>query len=391
VRGPVALLVSLAALGCAAPSASAQYLDPTPPWPQLLPPRPTSDATQPGPVPGCERATLECVEQAARRMRAYRDRFGCDHRAVFAATYLVVTEMVHRTLREDPAFFDDRDWLLFEDALFADYYFRALEADAAGQPVPDAWRIAFETAAAGDANAGQDMLLGINAHVQRDMPFVLAEVGLRTPEGVSRKPDHDRMNQILERSYEPIIEEIARRYDPIVTTTNPTGNPGDNAAGLNIVAEWREAAWRNAERLVEARTAEERAQIARQVEENAAMWARSIADGPQQPGYRAVRDEHCRANLAEEASPRSGNRRRARLSARRGCQRRAVRASVTGDGVKRVAFSVDGRRVKLDRRGPFRMRVGTRRLRPGRHRVTARVTFDDGSKRTLRRTIRVCR
>jgi hypothetical protein len=324
-------------------------------------------------------------------MRAYRDRFGCDHRAVFATTYLTVTEMVRLALREDPAFFDDRDWLLYEDALFADYYFRALEANAAGQPVPDAWRIAFETAAAGDANAGQDMLLGINAHVQRDMPFVLAEVGLRTPDGVSRKPDHDRMNRILERSYEPIIEEIARRYDPIVTTTNPSGNPADNVAGLNIVAEWREAVWRNAERLVEAKTAEERGQIARQVEENAAMWARAIADAPQQPGYRQRRDEHCHTYAAQAGPAPRGGRRRARLSTSRGCVRRTVRASVTGDGVRRVAFSVDGRRVKVDRRARFRMRVAARRLGPGRHRVRARVTFADGTKRTLRRTIRVCR
>ena len=132
IRGRGALLASLAALACAAPPASAQYLDPTPPWPQLLPARPTTDGTQPGPVPGCERASPKCVERAIRRMRAFRDRFGCDHRAVFAATYLIVTETVRQTLREQPDFFDDRDWLISEDALFADYYFRALEADLAG-------------------------------------------------------------------------------------------------------------------------------------------------------------------------------------------------------------------------------------------------------------------
>jgi hypothetical protein len=396
LRARTVLLGSLAALACAAAPANAQYADPAPPWPQLLPPAPTTDQTQPGPAPGCERPSMECVERVIRRLRAYRDRFGCDHRGVFATTYMLLTEAIRDTLREQPDFYDDRDWLFLQDALFADYYFRVIEANEAGQPVPEAWRIAFDTAASGDANAGQDMLLGINAHVQRDMPFVLAEVGLRTRDGTTRKPDHDRTNQVLARAYEPIVREVERRYDPALATTNPGGNPGDDQAGLNVVAEWREQVWRNAERLLEARTAQERAVVVQQIEDNAAMWARSIAGGPQQPGYRRVRDEHCRAFLA--ANPPAGGAqgaRRARLTAYRRCVRIRARASVTGDGVRRVAFFVDGRRVKVDRRadrrGRFRMSVAARRIGPGRHRVTARVTFADGTKGTLRRTIRVCR
>jgi hypothetical protein len=392
LRARIALLASLAVLTCTAPPASAQYLEPAPPWPQLLPPAPTSDTTQPGPVPGCKRPSMECVEGVIRRLRAYRDRFGCDHRGVFATTYLLLTENIRDTLREDSGFYDDGDWLLYQDALFADYYYRVLDTDAAGQPVPEAWRIAFQTAAQGDANAGQDMLLGINAHVQRDMPFVLAEVGLRTPDGATRKPDHDRTNQVLARAYEPIVREVERRYDPVIATTNPSGNPADDQAGLNLVAEWRERVWRNAERLVEARTSQERAIVAQQIEDNAAMWARSIAGGPQQPGYRQVRDDYCRAQAAREARER---RRRARLTARRSCIRGVVRASVVGDGVRKVRFAVDGRRVGVDRRPDrrrrFRMRVSASRLGPGRHRVRARVTFSDGTKLTLRRTVRVCR
>jgi hypothetical protein len=214
-------------------SASTQYVDPTPPWPQLLPPGPTTDQTQPGPVPGCARPTIACVEGEVRRMKALRQRLGCDHRAVFVTTYLIVTEVVLQTLRHDPHFFDDPNYLISEDALFADYYFRAFDTHAAGRPVPEAWRIAFETAGSGDANAGQDMLLGINAHVQRDQPFVLAQLGLRTPQGATRKRDHDRFNTLLERAYEPIVHEIARRYDPLIQTTN-----ADSTQPTHNIAAW---------------------------------------------------------------------------------------------------------------------------------------------------------
>jgi hypothetical protein len=381
-----------ASLWAAAPAGAQGYLDPTPPWPQLLPAGPTLDGRQPGPAPGCEKASPECVERVIRRLRGFRDAYGCDHRAVFSTTYMIVTEVIRDTLRDEPGFYEDSDWLTYQDALFADYYFRALETREAGQPVPEAWRIAFDTAETGDANAAQDMLLGINAHVQRDMPFVLAEVGLRKPDGSSRKRDHDVGNQPLARSYEPIVQEIARRYDPIVSTSNSSWHPADDLAGLHLVAEWREAVWRNAERLVEAKTAQERAAIAQQIEDNAAAWALSIAGFPQQPGYRSVRDAYCAEVAARERSDAARGRSWARISASRACHRR-VRAAVRGSGIRRVRFSLRGAHARKtirrpDSRGRF---VFQARPRPGRHVVLARVVFASGAKDSLRRTVRVCR
>src|SRR5437764_596801 len=199
------------------------------PWPDLLPPLPTAQNPQPGPVPGCAHASPRCVDYEITRMAGLRRRLGCDHRAVFATTYLVLTQTLRATLKRDPRFFADPGYLFFEDALFADYYFRTIADGSAGRPVPEAWRIAFDTAAHGDANAGQDMLLGINAHVQRDMPFVLAGLGLREPEGTSRKRDHDRFNDVLQRAYGPVVEAIARSYDPLLYTTNASWDPVDDA------------------------------------------------------------------------------------------------------------------------------------------------------------------
>jgi hypothetical protein len=215
---------------------------------------------------------------------------------VFATTYLELTRTLRSTLREHPRFFRRPRYLYVEDALFADVYFRTVRAAAAGRRVPPAWRIAFGTARSGDANAGQDMLLGINAHVQNDMPFVLAALGLRTRSGASRKPDHDRFNAVLDRAYEPVVQAVARRYDPLLFTTNASWSPIDDVAGLEVVKEWREGVWRNAERLVAARTRAERRRVADQIEQNAALWARSIAAVQEPPGYRAQRDAYCRAH-----------------------------------------------------------------------------------------------
>lgn len=391
------LVVALLVLAIFPSAASAQYLDPTPPWPQLLPPAPTGDPRQPGAVPGCERPSPTCLERVIRELRTRRDRLGCDHRAVFATTYLIVTETTLDALRRDPDFFDDPDWLILLDALFADYYFRVLDTWTAGWPVPEAWQIAFRTAAVGDANAAQDMLLGINAHVQRDQAFVIAELGTRRADGASRKPDHDRFNELLRRSYEPIVREIGRRYDPIVSTTNASWHPVDDVAGLELVAGWREDVWRNAEALVSAATPQQRALVAERIERNSAAWARAVAEQPQQPGYREFRDAYCRAQ-AQRARGADGGAAaepgRLRVSASRGCLGRVVRASVEARGVRRVVYSVDGTRVKVvrrpDRHGRWRLATSARRLRPGRHRLDARIEFADGSTRTVTRRVRVC-
>jgi hypothetical protein len=63
-------------------------------------------------------------------------------------------------------------------------------------------------------------------------------------------------------------------------------------------------------------------------------------------------------------------------------------AAVRGRHIRRVNFSLDGRRIVSRRRSPFRVFV---RATPGAHMVSARVTFRDGTRaKTLRMRYRAC-
>jgi hypothetical protein len=294
VAAPLAALTLLGGLTAGAASGAAV---PNLPWTELLPPLPSPSQTDRVKVKHCRKASMKCVRVQIKRMKRLRGRLGCDHRAVFTTTYLKLTQQARKTLKADPGFFEQPKFFFREDALFANFYFDVIKAWNRGEPVPDAWRIAFQTAATGDVNAAQDMLLGINAHVQNDMPFVLAALALRNEHGESRKPDHEKVNKILNAAYEPVVQEINRRYDPIVSLVNASWHPIDDVAGLEVVRGWRELVWRNAERLVNARSAAERTQIAQQIELNAALQAQLIALVPQ-PGYRATRDAYCEQQLA---------------------------------------------------------------------------------------------
>jgi hypothetical protein len=231
-------------------------------------------------------------------MREKQAELGCDHRAVFTTTYLELTKGLRDALLADPGMLRWPRFFFREDALFANVYFRSLRRWDEGRKVPEAWRIAFETAADGEVVAAQDMLLGINAHVQNDMPFVLAQLGLRDRKGAARKPDHDLTNEVLASAYEDVVAAVRERYDESMGTTNPPGVPADDVAGLEMVREWREQVWRNAERLVNAQSGEERDQVAAEIQANAAQWAEGIAT-TEFPGYRATRDQYCAQQLGE--------------------------------------------------------------------------------------------
>jgi hypothetical protein len=266
-------------------------------WESYLPAMPSPNTPQPHAVPFCKRASKKCINTEVRRLRKAQKGFRCDHRGVFATTYLELTKRLRSTLRAQPGFFHYPRYLYTEDALFADVYFNSLKRYARGKPVPPAWQIAFDTARSGQVNGGQDMLLGINAHVQNDMPFVVAALGLRTKKGATRKGDHDKVNLILDEAYQQVVDAIARRYDSLVFTTNASWNPIDDIGGLEMVKGWRENVWRNAERLVNAKSDAERRQVTTDIQQNAATWARTMA-APQTPGYRAQRDAYCAAGPA---------------------------------------------------------------------------------------------
>ncbi len=296
LKGIALTLAAAAALAAAPAPASAQVQYPGIPWSDLLPPVASPSQQRPEGVAHCRTPRLNCVNKALRRLKAARDRFGCDHRGVFATTYMTLTRTFRGMIIDDPHMVRYREYLFVEDALFANFYFRVLRAWDRGDPVPEAWRIALETAESGSVFGAQDMLLGINAHVQNDMPFVIAALGVRTRKGVSRKPDHDAVNAVLTEAYAPVVKAVRDRFDPSLDLSNPSQVIVDDVVGLEVVRGWREAVWRHAEQLANAKTAAERGQVAQRIEDYAAATAQLIAT-PQMPDYRATREAYCAANL----------------------------------------------------------------------------------------------
>jgi hypothetical protein len=294
-------LLALLLIALARPAVAVAEDPPFVGWSALLPGLSLPyDVTSPD---DCIAGRTQCVDKVIREMskRLAPLASSCDHDAIFALTYLRVTEEYRRTI-ESPTFFDDTPFVNHEDVLFARYYFAAHDAWTSGRiaEVPPAWRAAFDAARDRAVSAMGNLLLGINAHVQRDLPFVLYSIGLVSPEGTSRKPDHDRVNQILNRVTDDVIAEVARRFDPTIDDTNLPTTIDDFTLFQTIVA-WRETAWRNAELLALAPTPAARELVAQEIESNAAWQARTIRLTMQYPPLlsgSAARDHYCATHWA---------------------------------------------------------------------------------------------
>src|SRR5262249_54255394 len=124
-----------------------------------------------------------------------------DGRLAFHNTYLRTTEAVARALREGA--FAAPEWVDRWDVAFAQLYLDALAADRRGDPVPEPWAVAFGAAAAQpDLPAVRHILLGMNAHINYDLPqallAVISDAEFEDPEVLARPgADHRRIDEVL--------------------------------------------------------------------------------------------------------------------------------------------------------------------------------------------------
>jgi Family of unknown function (DUF5995) len=236
--------------------------------------------------PHCVHFVIKEMERRFRHLA--RD---CDHDAIFSLLYLRTTEKFQETL--DTIGYGDPASVVREDAVFADYYFRAYDAYHEGHGyVPPAWQIAFAAADQRSVSATGNALLGINAHIQRDLPFTLFDLD-QQGHPVSYE-DHNLVNQFLAQV--DVTAEVVERFDPTFDDSS------DPAALQQLIVAWRELAFVNYLRLRNAPTAEARATVAAEIEGYAAAVAAGIV---QQTAYppgmdSSSRDAHCRARCAAE-------------------------------------------------------------------------------------------
>jgi Family of unknown function (DUF5995) len=173
----------------------------------------------------------------------------------FLATYMRTTLAVGEAI--DRGVFEDGPWVEAWDVVFADLYLDALDADLSGVGrVPRPWRLAFGADA--ELPALRQVLLGINAHINYDLPqallAVISDEEFDDPAVLDlRRRDHERIDGVLSGRVAAEDDELAARS--VVSLLDRVLQPLNRRASKRFLREAREKVWHNTVALQEARRA----------------------------------------------------------------------------------------------------------------------------------------
>lgn len=198
-----------------------------------------------------------------------------DRRAIFVTAYVQITRAIQQNIVAGA--FLDNAWVTHYALCFANLYRKALLAYERGDTAatPKAWQIAFDTAKRGDALAIQDLVLGINAHINHDLALALNEVSI-DPDRATRYADHTKVNDVLKAATDPMQDQIGRLYAPILNLLDQACDRLDEDIACFSVAKAREEAWGAALALANARGDLEQATVRASLNTRSAVLARLI-------------------------------------------------------------------------------------------------------------------
>ena len=197
----------------------------------------------------------------------------CDHNALFAATYIVTTRTVRAAATDGE--FESPEFISGFAASFATRYFDARDAwiDGRTADIPNVWVVAFEASDDRQVSSVGDLLLGMNAHISRDLAYVVAET--IPVEDESRRRDFLHFNDLVARAGPQILETLRTTYDPTITALVPFGLFG-GASFESLITAWRDEAYIKGRLMASAETDAERKVVADQVELIATQRAQII-------------------------------------------------------------------------------------------------------------------
>lgn len=162
----------------------------------------------------------------------------------FAALYYKVTAAVRDGIAKGQ--FENGPRMEKFDVIFANRYLDALNSWKNKQPLSDSWRVAFETAERSSPLILQQLLLGMNAHINLDLGIAAVEVSNGNMDGVQK--DFDAINTIISALTYEVISEI-NRVSPLLSLL------GLHSSNYSIIIQFsignaRDGAWCFAEDLL---------------------------------------------------------------------------------------------------------------------------------------------
>jgi len=205
-----------------------------------------------------------------------------DPRAIFLRCYRMMTANMLQAIEQSR--FYDQVWVEALLHRFADYYFNALVCyDYGDQETPQVWHYVHEVSQQKELHVLQNLLLGINAHINYDL--VLTVVDMLEPEWSAlseaqqrnRYADHCLVNTIIAETIDKVQDEVIESHDPMMGVVDRAFDRLDEKLLSFLITRWREEVWKQAMNFLQCESAEERKNYHQALEQEVMKRAKRLA------------------------------------------------------------------------------------------------------------------
>lgn len=169
-----------------------------------------------------------------------------DRAGFFAALYYKVTVKVKEGATSGQ--FGDGVNICKLDVHFANRYFYALEQWQQGQPITNSWKVAFEATKKGSYLILQQLLLGMNAHINLDLGIATYEIS--NGDLNSYRTDYNNINLILSSLTYGVISQL-NTLSPLMSFLGFSGRGSESMLIQFSMGNARDGSWCFAEELAQ--------------------------------------------------------------------------------------------------------------------------------------------
>ncbi len=185
-----------------------------------------------------------------------------DSRFVFLSCYHLMSSNMIRAIESGE--FNDPEWVEELLHLFADYYFEGLSCYECGSSTPKVWEHAHKASLDNDLSELQNLILGVNAHINYDLVLALYDMlkpSWNTLSDIERKErfeDHCHVNHVIAQTIDRVQDDILEPLNPTLDWIDRLFGRVDEYLISRLISSWRTEVWNNTQLLLNIQSSQER-------------------------------------------------------------------------------------------------------------------------------------
>lgn len=171
-----------------------------------------------------------------------------DRRHVFLGCYSMMSQAMHEAINKGQFF--HAPWVSQLLLRFSEYYFNALARyDQNPELSPIVWRQVHDASKDPEINVTQNLLLGVNAHINYDLPLALydclVENWSQLPETHKQtlKKDHELVNEIIAQTIDSVQDSIVNPSSWSMAALDIIMCRADEWLLSKLISSWRNDVW----------------------------------------------------------------------------------------------------------------------------------------------------